>query len=133
MTKRFWFGMAAAIGIATGPQAASAADWWLVLRPPAASKALFVDEATLARVDDDSVSLRVLWIDREGRSADAVERYHCAEAPPAARDPDSVRRFACAPKDERDNYGLILASMRPDEVARMIFGIGDGPAAERRD
>lgn len=133
MMKLLLFGAAAVIGIAASASAASAADWWLVSRPPAGQVALFADADTLERNADGSVSVRVLRIDRVGRSADSVERFSCAEAPRPDHDPDPVRRFTCAPAEERDNYGLILASMRPDEVARMIFGLGDGPSAERGD
>ena len=102
------------VAISTGAaSAASAADWWMLSRPPAES-ALFADADTLEAGPDGSVSLRVLRIDREGRSIETVDRVTC-------RSSDRLSRFACSSSDERDNYGLILAGMDPAEAARMLF------------
>ncbi len=113
MTKQLLFGLVAAMSV-TGASAASAADWWMLSRPPAGNSVLFADADTLEREADGSVSLRVLRIDREGRSTDAVEKVSCTRS-------DRLSRFACASPGDRDNYGLILASMDPAEAARMLF------------
>jgi hypothetical protein len=123
MMKQLLFGLTAAISM-TAASPASAADWWLLSRPPAGDSVLFADEEALDRAPDGTVSLHVLRIDREGRSTETVEKVSCASS-------DKLSRFACAAPDERDNYGLILASMSPAEAARMLFEMGS-VGAERR-
>lgn len=122
MMKRFLFGLAGAAAIAGAGSAASATDWWLVQRPPSVSSALFVDTDTLVRGPDGTVTVRVLRIDREGRSSEGVEAVSCASRP--ARNHDALGRFACASPQERDSYGLILAAMSPQEAARLFFSRG---------
>ena len=116
--------MAAILVLAAGP--AEAADWWLVSGAPGEDTAIFADAETLAR-RDDAASVRVLRIDRSGRSAEKLADVRCSGRA-ASREEEAVRRFACASAQDRDQFGLILASMSPDEVARMIFGMGSAGA-----
>lgn len=116
--------MAAILVLAAGP--AEATDWWLVSGAPGEDTAIFADAETLAR-RDDAASVRVLRIDRSGRSAERLADVRCSGRA-ASREEEAVRRFACASAQDRDQFGLILASMSPDEVARMIFGTGSAGA-----
>jgi hypothetical protein len=125
MMKQLLFGLTAAISVA-GASAASAADWWLLSRPPAGNSVLFADEDTVERGPDGTVSVRVLRIDRKGGSSETVEKVSCARS-------DGLSRFACASPEERDNYGLILASMSPAQAARMLFDMGSVDAERRGD
>jgi hypothetical protein len=101
--------------------AAHAADWWLVSGKPGDRVAVFADAETLAR-RDDSASLRVLRIDRIGRSSEMLQQIRCSGVP--SGEDDAVRRFACSSEQDRDQFGLILASQTPNQVARMIFAMG---------
>ncbi len=113
MIRQLLFGSIAAVSMMAA-SAASAADWWLLSRPPVGQVVLFADAATVERAPAGGVSLRVLRIDREGFARETVESLSCAGA-------DRLSRFACALPDERDDHGLILAGMSPAEVARMLF------------
>jgi len=121
--KQFLLGLTATISV-TGVSAAAAADWWLLSRPPAGDSVLFADAHSLDRAPDGTVSLRVLRIDRRGRSAETVEKVNCAAS-------DRLSRFACAAPDERDDHGLIIASMSPEDAARMLFAMGPVNAEPR--
>jgi hypothetical protein len=106
---------------------AAPADWWLVNDTRGgdargAASATFADVDSLNR-QDDIVQLRVLRIDRKGQASETSERIECT---PAIADP--LGRFACATPEERDRYGLILAGVRPEEVAQMVFGVGSQTA-----
>ncbi|PCE42870.1 hypothetical protein COO09_08605 [Rhizorhabdus dicambivorans] len=118
-----WFkalAAAALLAVAAGP--AQAADWWLVPARPGAQAVMFADVETLQR-QGGVVSLRVLRIDRAGRSGERVERIRCD----GAQMDFPLHRFACASGAERERYGLILAGMPPDEAARMVFAIPARP------
>lgn len=126
--KKLLLGCGAMIAMAASP--ASAADWWMLSRPPVGNVALFADEDTIARESDGSVSLLVLRIDRAGRSTETMEWFSCARP---ARFDDVLSQFACAMPDERENYGLILGSITPAEAARMLFDMGPTKAEPRDD
>lgn len=113
MIKQLLFGLTAVLSV-TSASAASAADWWLLSRPPVGNSVLFADPGTLEPGPDGSVSLRVLRIDREGRSTETVETIGCGRS-------DRLSLFACASPEQRDDYGLILASISPVEAAHMLF------------
>ena len=98
---------------------ASAEDWWLVSGVPTDSTAIFADVETLAR-DEQITQLRVLRIDRSGSSTETTQQIEC-DRPAASEEQEMVRQFACASDEERDQHGLILASMSPVVVAQMIF------------
>ena len=108
-------GMAAAI--AASP--AAAAEWWLVSGVPSQPTAIFADVDSLSRTGGQA-RMKVLRIDRFGRSIETLQQIRCDEASSAAEEED-VRQFACASETERDQHGLILAAMSPALVARMIF------------
>ena len=123
------------IGIAvTAASPASAADWWLVSGVPTDPVAVFADVESLA-LNDNNVEIRVLRIDRVGRTIETVQQMRCDRDSGSAEGED-VRQFACASEQERDQHGLILAAMSPALVARMIFAIditaGDQRGAEPR-
>jgi hypothetical protein len=117
MTHALRFLAAGLLMIAAGP--AHAEDWWLVSGAPTDPTAVFADVQTLDR-DDQLAQLRVLRIDRAGTSIDAVQQIEC-DRDAASAEQEMVRQFACASDEERDQHGLILASMSPVVVARMIF------------
>jgi hypothetical protein len=106
-----------AAAIAASP--ASAADWWLVSGVPSQPTAIFADVDSLSR-KDGTAEMKVLRIDRVGRAIETVQQIQCDKVSTAAEEED-VRQFACASDSERDEHGLILASMSPILVARMIF------------
>lgn len=108
--------------IAMSASAARAADWWLVSGEPGDEVALFADAETLTP-KDEGASLRVLRIDRSGRSTEALQQIRCGSRA-VSRHEEAVRRFACSTEHDRDQFGLILASQTPNQVARMIFGMG---------
>ncbi len=110
-----------AIGIAAAIAAspASAADWWLVSGVPSQPTAIFADVDSLSRKNGHA-EMKVLRIDRVGRAIETVQQIQCDKVS-TAREEEDVRQFACASESERDEHGLILASMSPIVVARMIF------------
>jgi hypothetical protein len=110
-------GVGLAAAIAAGP--ASAADWWLVSGVPSQPTAIFADVDSLS-LKGGHAEMKVLRIDRVGRAIETVQQIQCDKASTAAEEED-VRQFACASEAERDQHGLILASMSPVLVARMIF------------
>ena len=98
---------------------AAAADWWLVSGVPSQPTAIFADVDSLSRKGANA-EMKVLRIDHVGRAIETVQQIQCDKASTAEEEED-VRQFACASDTERDQHGLILASMSPVAVARMIF------------
>ena len=113
--------MALASVAAMSAGAAHAADWWLVSGKPGDQVAVFADVETLTR-QEGAASVRVLRIDRAGRSTEALRHVPCSR-PAGSSEEDAVRRFACSSEQDRDQFGLILASQTPNQVARLIFGM----------
>lgn len=116
--------------IAMSAGAAHAADWWLVSGKPGDEVAVFADVETLTR-QEDGASLRVLRIDRIGRSSETLQQVRCGDRAPSSK-ADAVRRFACSSEQDRDQIGLILASQTPSQVARMIFAMAPADPAPPR-
>lgn len=114
--------------IAASP--ANAADWWLISGVPSDPTAVFADVGTLQRHGQDA-QIRVLRIDRLGRSYETVQQIQCDRSSGSAEG-EVVREFACASEAERDQHGLILAAMSPAVVARMIFTTTEMTAEAQR-
>jgi len=126
--RKLLFALSLAITPALSAAAAPEAEWWLVTRPPGAPSVLFVDTATVAEQGDGSIELRVMTIDRLGRSSPSIKRVDCGRTPDRNVDV-ALQRFACAPAADRDRRGLMLAGMSPAEAARVMFGIERDPVA----
>ena len=62
----------------------------------------------------------MLRIDRSGRTYATLQQIRCNRGSGSAEG-EAVRVFACASDKDRDEHGLILAAIRPDQMARMIF------------
>ena len=114
--------------IAASP--AMAADWWLVSGAPSDPTAVFADIGTLQR-NQQSAEMRVLRVDRAGRSFETVQQIQCDKVS-TAKEEEDVRQFACASEKERDQHGLILAAMSPVLVAQMIFQTDATAEASRK-
>ena len=113
----YWIA-AALLTVAASP--AIAADWWMIPGQAGDRTAMFADQETLVR-SGDGVGISVLRIDRVGRSFERFENVECG-ARAGSRADEALRRFACASEQDRDQFGLILASMTPADAARMVFG-----------
>lgn len=99
--------------------AGKSAEWWLVMDDGNTQVARFVDLASIAATDDGA-KVSAMTLSQNGSREMKTIIVDC-EAMLASPGEAPVKEFICGTVEYRENNGLILGPVSPDEMAAILF------------